>query len=241
MSPSLLFTIRTANRFPRRNYLGVTLNSLVGQGVPPDQIHVFLTDPDARWLPDGPPVTVHHPGRRLTPNENALAPIALLEEIPADWIILSEDDLEWCADPLGTMARWLEAYAQPDILVYRFSAFGRLTPRGAHVASASLKEQKGSQVIALRADDAKRLRAWATAHPTDWRPTGAPFQDQPHTGFDKLVGYWALQDQPSTTFGLVSQPFFVRHIGAESSLHARAITTGREFAGALWSFHQGAR
>ena len=43
-----------------------------------------------------------------------------IDQIDADWIILSEDDLEWCADPLGSMARWLEAHATPDVLVYRF-------------------------------------------------------------------------------------------------------------------------
>jgi len=201
----------------------------------PSQIHVFPTAPDVRWLPEDLPATVYVPAAHRSPSQNGLAQIRLLDTIPADWIILTEDDLEWCADPLGTMGRWLERYANPDVLVYRFSAFGALTPRGAHVASAPLREQKGSQAVALRAEDARRLLAWGTAHPTDWRPKWAPFQDRPSDGFDKLIGYWALQDRPSVSFGLVSQPFFVRHLGIDSSLHSRGLPTDRQFVASAWS------
>ncbi len=228
--PSLLFTIRTANRAPKPNYLAQTIASLRAGGVTPEQVHVFPTDPDVSWMPDLPGVTVHLPTARRTPNMNGLAPIALLDTIRTDWIILSEDDLAWCHNPLDTMARWLEDYARPSVLVYRFFAFDRLDPVGPHVSSAPLREQKGSQVIALRAAEAQRLAAWATAHPTTWRPRCAPFQDHPHTGFDKLVGYWALQEPQAATVGLVSRPFFVRHIGIESSLHRYGKTMDAAFA-----------
>lgn len=229
MLPSLLFTMRTANRAPKQNYLARTIQSLWSGGVPSDQIHVFPTDPDVAWMPELPGVPVHVPGMRRTPNMNGIAPIALLETMPADWIVLSEDDLEWCDDPIETMARWLRDYAQPDVLVYRFFAFDRLTRLGGYVASVPLQEQKGSQVIALRAADATRFAAWAMAHPKAWRPRGAPFQDQPDNGFDKLVGYWALQDRPTVTDGFVSYPFFVKHIGTESSLHRVGITRDGSF------------
>lgn len=230
MRPSLLFTIRTANRAPKTNYLGRTIQNLISSGVAPEEIHVFPTDPDCQWMPPLPGVSIHPPVWRLTPNQNGCAPITWLEQLPADWIVLSEDDLEWCDRPIETMATWLTTYAQPDVSVYRFFAFDPLQRRGAHVASAPLREQKGSQVIALRAEDARRLWTWAQAHPTDWRPKNAPFQDRPHDGFDKLVGYWALQDRPSVPFGLVSRPFFVKHIGVESSLHSRGRHMDREFS-----------
>jgi hypothetical protein len=221
--------MRTADRTPKRNYLASTLNDLVSKGVPPERIHVFATDNDVRWMPDGPPVNLHVPAGRRTPNQNGVAPIDLLETVPADWIILSEDDLEWCEDPLGSMARWLQDHARPDVLVYRFFAFDPL-PRMGPACEVPLREQKGSQVIALRAADALRFAEWARAHPKDWRPRGAPFQQQPESGFDKLVGYWALQDRPSVTVGLVSRPFFVRHIGLESSLHRCGITRDGTFS-----------
>lgn len=231
----ILFTMRTADRAPKPNYLRATIESLRRQGMRGPDIHVFATRPDIGWMkrqmPDST-VQVHVPRYRLTANENGLAPIALLDTIDADWIVLSEDDLEWCADPLGSMARWLEMYATPDVLIYRFFAFDRLTPVSKHAATAPLREQKGSQAVALRAADAKRFADWALAHPLDWRPASAPFQDRPNDGFDKLLGYWALQDRPLVTTGLVSQPFFVKHLGVQSSLHGRGIQRDAQFIGA---------
>lgn len=230
MQPSPLFTIRTSDRSPKPNYLARTVDSLRSGGVPADQIHVFPTDPDVTWMPALPGVKVHVPHAPRTPNMNGIAPIALLETYQADWIVLSEDDLQWCDDPITTMACWLRDHERSDVRVYRFFAFDHLTVNGPHVASAPLREQKGSQVVALRADHARRLATWAQAHRRDWRPRDAPFQQQPENGFDKLIGYWALQDRPSTTIGLVSRPFFVKHIGIESSIHARVRTMDAHFS-----------
>lgn len=234
----LLFTIRTADRAPKKNYLGATIRSLVAGGVAATDIHVVPTDPDFGWMLDElhVPIRLHAPVERRRPNENGVACVALLDRHDADWIILSEDDLEFCADPLGSMARWLETYQQPDVVMYRFFAFDRLTQVSAHAATAPLCEQKGSQAVALRAADARRFAAWATAHPLDWRPKKAPFQDRPHDGFDKLLGYWALQDRPSVTTGLVARPFFCRHLGVESSLHSRGVRMDQQFIGAGKSY-----
>jgi hypothetical protein len=200
-------------------------------------VHVFPTDPDVRWIgPDDPTMLLYPPTERRTANANGLAPMALLDQIAADWIVLSEDDVEWCADPIGSMTRWLEAHALPEVLVYRFFAFDRLTPVSAHAATAPLREQKGSQVVALRSRDARRFAAWAAARPLDWRPAGAPFQDRPHDGFDKLVGYWALQDRPQVKTGLVSVPFLVRHLGVESSLHRHGMRRDSQFIGATMAY-----
>lgn len=235
----LLFTLRTADRSPKRNYLWQTVDSLRRGGVAGADIHVFPTDPDMTWLlPEVPfpAMTLHPPARRMKANENGIRPIALLDEIDADWIILSEDDLEWCADPIGSMTRWLEAHEAPDFVMYRFFAFGNLTKMSAHAAAAPLCEQKGSQAVALRAGDARRFAKWASEHPTDWRPKGAPYQDRPDDGFDKLLGYWALQDKPYMRTGLVSRPFFVKHIGVQSSLHHRGVRMDTQFIGAGRSY-----
>jgi len=229
----LLFTMRTADRSPKQNYLGATLASLRRGGLFQNDIHVFPTDPDVRWMASSlmPPMTMYPPTARRTANQNGLAPIGLLDTIDADWIILSEDDLEWCADPLGSMSLWLAIHARPEVLIYRFFAFDRLTPVSPDAGTAPLREQKGSQVVALRANDARRFAAWAETHPISWRPSGAPFQNRPHDGFDKLLGYWALQDRPSVATGLVSRPFFVRHLGVQSSLHGRGIRMDANFIG----------
>lgn len=232
---TLLFTMRTADRAPKWNYLRATVNNLCLQGVAASDIHLFPTHPNIEWLRtqlDGLPVRVYVPPYRRTANENGIAPIALLDTIEADWIVLSEDDLEWCADPIGSMARWLETHATPDVMIYRFFAFDRLTSVSRYAASVPLREMKGSQAVALRAADARRFATWAAAHPLDWRPKSAPYQHRPHDGFDKLLGYWALQDRPSVTHGLVSRPFLVKHIGVESSLHSRGVRLDQHFIGA---------
>lgn len=239
MGLNILFTIRTADRSPKPNYLGQTLRSLVAHGVAADAIHVFPTDPAVAWLDaelaDTPAVRVHVPETKRTPNANGLAPIALLDECPADWIVLSEDDLEWCDDPIGSIARWLEDHATPQRVMYRFFAFDELVRMTKGAWLTPCREQKGSQVVALRAADAKRFKAWAEAHPKDWRPKSAPFQNRPHDGFDKLLGYWALSEDAYAT-GLVSRPFFVRHLGVASAIHRVGMRRDREFAGESWRY-----
>jgi len=236
MGMSLLLTIRTANRTPKANYLGMTLVSLRSQGVEPEQIHVVATDHDTSWMTIPSGITVHVPGVHRRPNENALAQIDLMHRYPADWIAMSEDDLAWCRHPLESIERWLTKHATPERLFYRFFAFGSLKPIARDVYETPLKEQKGSQVVAMRSDDAPRFARWARAHPRDWRPNGAPFQDRPHDGFDKLLGYWALQDNPKVTTGLVSKPFFVRHLGVESAIHSHGLRRDDQFGGPDWSY-----
>ena len=236
----LVLTLRTADRSPKPNYLWATVDSLRRHGVAGSDIHVFPTDPDMNWLLHEmryPAMTLHPTAVRRHANQNGIAPIALLDTLDADWIILSEDDLEWCADPLGSVARWLETHATPDVVMYRFFAFDLLTPVSAHAGAAPLREQRGSQAVALRATDARRFSAWVQAHPLDWRPADAPYQNRPHDGFDKLLGYWALQDRPRVTTGLVSRPFFVRHLGVESSLHHDGVRLDRQFGGSTWAYH----
>lgn len=239
MGVKLLLTIRTADRTPKRNYLGQTVRSLLAGGVRAEDIHVVPTNDHLEWLSGqigGLNVHVHAPGTQRTANENGIAQVDVLKTHPADWIVMSEDDLEWCGDPFGSMARWLEDHATRSRLMYRFFSFGKLQPWSDAASEADLREQRGSQVVALRADDAFRFACWARQHRLTWRPVGAPFQDRPHDGFDKLLGYWALQANPKMTTGLVSKPFFVRHLGVESSIHSRGVTMDKQFAGTHWRY-----
>ena len=236
MPPSVALTIRTANRAPQTNYLSATVANLLWQGVRPGQIHLFATDPDVSWLPPMERgIKVHLPPQRLTPNENGIAQTLALELVEADWIVMTEDDLEWCADPLGSIAMWLEDHARPDVSVYRFFAFGPLKSGKPFAATSKNEEMRGSQAVAIRAADARRFALWALQHPTNWRPKGAPFQARHGDGFDKLLGYWALRDMKQTEH-IVSVPFFCRHVGVQSSLHAYGKRMDHLFAGASWSY-----
>jgi hypothetical protein len=238
-----LVTIRTANRAPKRNYLGATVRSFLAGGCDPSLIHVFPTHPDVHWLSrelDGvPALQIHVPERARASNANGVAQVTALDAMDAEWIGLFEDDLETCADPVGSITRWLSVHADPAVHVYRLFALPGTPARraAAHADRYPLWEMRGSQAVILRAADARAFAAWATAHATDWRPATAPYQDHPLTrGFDKLIGYWALATWPEQPYGLLSNPMMVRHVGRESSLYPRGVTNDAAFAGAGWSF-----
>lgn len=233
-------TIRTANRAPTRNYLGRTVTGLLRAGVQPADIHLVVTDADARWLDTeigSLPVCRHVPTVPRNPNENGRAQVDVLEECPADWLLMLEDDVEVCADFLGSVTRWLSDHAVPAVHVYRFCAFGPVLARRAGAWEYALREQRGSQAIALRADEARLFARWSAEHHTNWRPAMAPFQNQRTNGFDKLVGYWALSQWPRSDRSYVSAPQMVRHVGMASSLHRhRPSIENPGFAGTAWRY-----
>jgi hypothetical protein len=234
----LTITIRTADRHPRQNYLGQTVRGLIAAGVAAEQIHVFPTAPDVRWLDvelGDLPIVRHVPSTRRDANANGVAQVAALDVAPADWLLMLEDDVHVCADFEGSVLRWLDRFARPDVHVYRFCAFGEPEHRLPSVTVHPLREQRGSQAVALRSDDARRFAAWWSTHETDWRPKHAPFQQEPG-GFDKLIGYWALAEWPETRYGLVSRPQFVHHVGMQSSLHSRGVRNDEAFAGTSYRF-----
>lgn len=233
----LTITIRTANRAPRRNYLGRTVRSLIAHGVAAEAIHLVLTDPDDDWIDEevgSHPVVRHVPNVRRTPNANGLAQIAVLDEAPAEWLLMLEDDIDVCDDFPGSVLRWLDRHARPEVHVYRFCAFGGALANAPGVAIYPLREQRGSQAIALRGDEAPACLSWAAVKGKSWRPRGARFQDQPDLGFDKLIGYWALDRWPTSRVSYVSEPHMVRHIGIESGLYPQTVVNDAQFNTRAW-------
>jgi hypothetical protein len=223
----MLWTIRTADRSPKRNYLGATVRGLLEAGVDPRDLHLFPTAPDIRWmdreLVDLPPIHLHVPDARVSPNANGIRQVEALDWSDDDWLAMLEDDLVMAPRP--RLIAWLVNNTTAAIHVYRWFALPGtpLLKVGPDAALAPLKEMRGSQAVVLRALDAWAFHDWATAHPRDWRPKGAPFQDRPDRGFDKLLGYWALQQWPDQPNGLVSVPMLVNHVGRESLLHSHGL------------------
>lgn len=234
--PTLAITLRTANRAPHPNYVGGTVARLVAQGVDPAAIHVCATDPETTWLRaelQGTPVTLHVPTRRLTPNENGLAQIRVLDPAAADWVLLLEDDLVFCQDFIGSVRRWLLRAGRPDRNVYRFFSF-RIRPPGSRSTTAydwPLKNMCGTQAVALRMPDAQDFLAWADLNLETW----GGFRGNPRIAFDKLMAAWALHRWPDRP-GVMSHPLFVQHIGDISSIHPRAARNDAFFAGARWTY-----
>jgi SAM-dependent methyltransferase len=232
----LALTIRTADRTPGPNYVGGTVRRLLAQGVPPARIHLCATAPDVAWLRTElagvPPVTLHVPAERLTPNRNGLAQIACLGDLSAyDWVLLLEDDLVFCADFGLSVWRWLQCAARADRHVYRFFGFRLRPPTGAFAYDWPLRGLCGSQAVALRSADAADFLAWATANLETW----GGFRGNAAIAFDKLIASWALARWPGQP-GVVSHPLFVKHIGLTSSIHARAIGNDALFAGEDWRY-----
>lgn len=247
---TLAVTMRTANRASgerhlpagRPNYLGRTIQSLSDAGMDVSQLHVFTTEPDASWVraETDAPVVLHVPDVPRTPNQNGLAQVSVLDTVDADWLLMLEDDLEFCDDFLGSVQRWIEAHQSPDVRIYRFFAFRspletfESSYRFPIARSNGLNGMIGSQAVLLRAEDARAMVAWHQSCRGAWRPDDDPMRTQPERGFDKLIGYWGAS--VGQTYSLVSRPFFVRHIGQHSSLGVRTFgdTNNHLFSPEAW-------
>lgn len=243
--PSVALVMRTsdrrrAERPVRENYVTRTVSRLVDQGVSTLLLHVSkLTD--IAWIQQelGPELLaqVHlvTPTRDLTANETALAGLAATDLDAYDWVLMLEDDLDFCRDFLLSVRRWLQVYARPDRNVFRF--FGSFTPhdKRVHAFEHVLTKLRASQAIALRREDAKDFLAWGWANHGTWRGSG-PLSAKPGIAFDKFVATWALSRWPGRP-GVLSWPFFVDHIGVQSSLHVTGgLIKHPGFAGRSWSY-----
>jgi SAM-dependent methyltransferase len=234
--PRVAIAMRTADRSPKPNYVGGTLRRLLAQGLDPASVHLCATHPDVRWLDaelQGRTVTLHRPERPLSPNENGLAQIRVLNPSSADWVLLLEDDLGFCADFLGSVQRWIVKAARPDRHVYRLFGFGLRPPtkRAGPFYDWKLQGLCGSQAVILRMADAQDFLAWADVNLVTW----GGFRGNAKIAFDKLLASWALARWPGQP-GVVSHPLFVQHVGDVSSLHPRAVRNDRLFAGSAWRF-----
>jgi hypothetical protein len=238
---TIAVAMRTANRAPKSNYVGSTLKRLQAAGVDLTALHLCVTDAKADWIEkaiDGlPRPKVYVPGQKLRANENALRQVEVALSDQPDWVLLLEDDLAFCADFLGSVDRWLARHARPDRQVYRLFGFTRPPRRDAEAYDWPLQALQGSQAVLLRAREAEQFLAWGRANLTTWRQT-APWgssKADPMIAFDKLLAAWALTRWPSVP-GVMSHPYFVNHIGTESSLHSRGRRNDGMFAGQEWSY-----
>ena len=241
--PTLSVTMRTADRgrpTPGRtlgggpNYLAGTLDRLHADGADP-RLLLCASHPDTAWL--DPAVDPWRSRLRLdvptvarTANENGLAQVraGLTRDPQADWILILEDDLAFCADFLGSVRRWLAAVDRPDRSVYRLFGFRVRPTRGAlaYDDPSILTGLCGTQAVALRRADAADFLTWATANLAAW---GAA-RGNVALAFDKLIGSWSRARWPGRP-AVMASPMLVAHLGDISSLHRRAIRYDQYFAG----------
>jgi hypothetical protein len=155
----------------------------------------------------------------------------------AKWVLFLEDDIDVCADFLGSVGRFLDKYGQGQRGErFRLFAFG--------AAYDQLKQQRqqgydywtypvnafyGTQAFALRAEDAVSLGRYISSNPMI-RGVYNP------NAYDLMFHDWAAVHHPGCEF-LASAPSFVEHIGRES------VCTGKEethrfesWPGREWSY-----
>lgn len=226
--------MRTTER-PKENYLKRTIAALVDQGVSGVRVQCSKVT-DAAWVqhelgPLADSIVLMPADRDLSPNATGLAALASVDFDACDWVLLLEDDLQFCKRFVPSVQRWLSTHARADRNVFRFWGFHRPPNQRVHAFDHPLPQMAASQAVALRRDDARDFLAWATANLTTWR---LPGKADPGVAFDKLIAAWSLARWPNRP-GVLSWPFFVDHIGRHSSIHDRG-GMGPGFAGRQWTF-----
>lgn len=240
---TLSLAMRTTNRRPKPNYLRKTLTDLQ-RSTDLTTLHLCASHPDVAWLEpelaDLPRPKLDVPAVKRNANANGLACVERALEDGAEMIVLLEDDLAFCADFVGSLSRWLDRHARRDRHVYR--CFGFTTPPASKPAAydSSLDGLRASQTVILWADEAADFLTWGRAHLKTWCPLAPwgrkhPHNTDPGIAFDKFVATWALLKWPKVP-GVMSHPYFVKHIGDQSTLHRYGARNDRPFAGADWRY-----
>lgn len=244
VDPRIALVMRTTDR--RRvarpvhaNYVKGTVAQLIKQGVTDLRLQLSKRT-DIDWIVRelGPDlygqVQTLAPPEDLSANATALAGLASVDLEAVDWVLLLEDDLTFCRDFVGSVQRWLVAHGRADRHVFRFFGFFPPPRRTVSAFDHPLPKLVASQAIALRVADARDFLAWGYKHLHTWRGRD-PGHADPGVAFDKFVATWAIAQWPNCP-GVLSWPFFVDHIGDQSSLHRIGGMNHAGFAGTRWSF-----
>lgn len=227
--------MRTVDRSPvARNYAAETLANLERAGAYRSRhfagFSIACSTDSVAHLGEHPwRVIVPGEGWKMTPNETALHAIAAAAQVAeADWIFHLEDDLDFCARFLESVACWIVDEVKPSDRLLTFAtlktAVAKLGDRRSFLYP--MPKFHGSQCYAVRAADASSLVAYLTDHPT---------YEGTHQCHDLLLHGWLAEvggDIRATV------PSFVDHVGLESKLSpgSRHVVTG--FPGHTWKYHR---
>lgn len=121
----------TVDRSPGQNYLRETLGNLIRSGAfKRDTLNSFIifnsrssgdfVIKTASWLSLSR--NVRTPQCDLSANENIVNALIVGRGTGADWILLLEDDLDFCDDAIHSMRSWLYAHASQSVGMYTFGS-----------------------------------------------------------------------------------------------------------------------
>lgn len=223
--------ISTFDRSPRANYLPETLANLERAGVfLSDRLHgLHLVDSGSAsdWplpaLDALSELIVHvHPSAvgKVSAKQNCARALRIGAESGAQWVLHLEDDLDVCADFLGSVGRWLDRWYTADRALYAFSSDNAFIEHCQRHGLTSWEYPVdwfwGFQCFAMRPEAAISLAAWLEAHPIYTHHDGRPDEN----AHDLEAHRWAAHYGHRYFRGSV--PSFVQHIGIETSIPGNA-------------------
>jgi hypothetical protein len=233
----------TVDRSPGAQYLSQTLANLTRAGVftSPRLHSMHLIDSGVGDWPypalNGEPISVHRPAQRRGPSENCAEALRIGALTLAPWVLYLEDDIDVCADFLGSVGRWLddvERVASPS--VYKLTCN--------HVAmTLNPAKQRGwctlpaaqtwsTVAMALRSDVAMNLSEWLHERPLYTHENG-----RVDVAYDMEMHNWAASVNISEF--VISVPSFVQHIASNSAIRPgdRRIIRFPTWPGRDWSYN----
>ena len=225
----------TFDRSPAPNYLGETLANFFNSFKlyhESFELHLFDSgSPDPAWL-YGLPGVHHFPERRLTPNENAVALLRGCSALECDWVIFLEDDIDFCADFLIGVDRWLEQHEREDRHIYTFHTpyreVLRAYERGQTAWDYPISGFYGTQCLAMRREVAAEAAEGLAKLTATWESA---------KGYDLILKAWARERWPDVHHFLASAPCFVQHVGLRSSIGS-GFHENQSWPGRQWSYQR---
>ena len=148
----------------------------------------------------------------------------------AEWILFLEDDIQVCADFLGSVDRWIDQRPQPaaPTLYTFYCPFGRASYEGMDGAwDYPLHLFNGCQAFALRSEDASGALEYLWRLLPTWGSPG---------GFDRLLSAWLLACGGQI---LASVPSFVQHVGYQTAMGYPHWHQSPTWPGPEWSYPVG--
>lgn len=155
-------------------------------------------------------IQVHGSTRRRLSTPNVAETLGAGAECGADWVLFCEDDVDFIADFVGAVGRWLDDHAAPPVTVYRFTALNaameskECRARGAW--DYPVAQSWGTQCMAMRSHLAADLSSWLLAHPL-YRHKDGRMADG---AYDLEMHRWAAER--GLTHFVASVPSFCQHI-----------------------------
>lgn len=231
--------IKTKERRSGVDYLGQTLRNLGRGGVFRSRLLHSLIVVDSGssddyferelhpFIPLGVPLIVDRGERTL--HQTAATAIRRGATSGAPWVLVIEDDLDVCADFLGSVHRWLVQHAvEPG---FRMAVFGANYSSITQLVGQATYWQYpvgafyGAQALAWSRQDAAQLAAWLGPDPS--------YKGIRQHGHDILLQVWGRAT--GQEHFLASVPSFVQHVGRQSGISNKFFQFA-SWPGPWWSY-----